>query len=153
MPWTTRSICTWPSHIVWSGLSDWMQYMLNTFWRAFTSKSFFMTHDVTKCRKSVAIVQMSASSTTPNIAKWTNGSDLISCIMLSSGDLCYVHKAWELFYWLFSFLFVSTFRSKQRQRQFHRCSWMTVCKDTWPRFSRPGQTLTNLSNFPRMFVQ
>ncbi|XDV29370.1 hypothetical protein PO909_032506 [Leuciscus waleckii] len=44
-------------------------------------------------------------------------------------------------------------RSKQRQRQFHRCSWMTVYKDTWPRFSRPGQTLTNLSNFPRMFVQ
>ncbi|RXN18054.1 transcription factor 25 [Labeo rohita] len=29
-------------------------------------------------------------------------------------------------------------RSKQRQRQFHRCTWMTVFKDTWPRFSRPG---------------
>ncbi|XP_077104248.1 ribosome quality control complex subunit TCF25 isoform X4 [Siphateles boraxobius] len=32
-------------------------------------------------------------------------------------------------------------RSKQRQRQFHRCSWMTVYKDTWPRFSRPERAL------------
>ncbi|XP_048039435.1 transcription factor 25-like isoform X2 [Megalobrama amblycephala] len=44
-------------------------------------------------------------------------------------------------------------RLKQRQRQFHRCTWMTVYKDTWPRFSRPGQTLPNLFHFPRMFVQ
>ncbi|XP_077104247.1 ribosome quality control complex subunit TCF25 isoform X3 [Siphateles boraxobius] len=33
-------------------------------------------------------------------------------------------------------------RSKQRQRQFHRCSWMTVYKDTWPRFSRPGISMS-----------
>ncbi|XP_056109074.1 transcription factor 25 [Rhinichthys klamathensis goyatoka] len=33
-------------------------------------------------------------------------------------------------------------RKKQRQRQFHRCSWMTVYKDTWPRFSRPGISMS-----------
>lgn len=33
-------------------------------------------------------------------------------------------------------------RSKQRQRQFHRCTWMTVFKDTWPRFSRPGISMS-----------
>ncbi|XP_051513294.1 transcription factor 25 isoform X3 [Myxocyprinus asiaticus] len=32
-------------------------------------------------------------------------------------------------------------RPKQRQRQFHRCTWMTVPKDTWPRFSRPERAL------------
>uniref|UniRef100_A0A672P5A5 Transcription factor 25 (basic helix-loop-helix) n=1 Tax=Sinocyclocheilus grahami TaxID=75366 RepID=A0A672P5A5_SINGR len=39
-------------------------------------------------------------------------------------------------------LFVSIFRSKQRQRQFHRCTWMTVFKETWPRFSRPGISMS-----------
>ncbi|KAF7699366.1 transcription factor 25 [Silurus meridionalis] len=29
-------------------------------------------------------------------------------------------------------------RPRQRQRQFHRSTWMTSPKDTWPRFSRPG---------------
>lgn len=33
-------------------------------------------------------------------------------------------------------------RAKQRQRQFHRCTWMTVPKDTWPRFSRPGISMS-----------
>uniref|UniRef100_A0A671P2N6 Transcription factor 25 (basic helix-loop-helix) n=1 Tax=Sinocyclocheilus anshuiensis TaxID=1608454 RepID=A0A671P2N6_9TELE len=33
-------------------------------------------------------------------------------------------------------------RSKQRQRQFHRCTWMTVFKETWPRFSRPGISMS-----------
>uniref|UniRef100_A0A9J7X989 Transcription factor 25 (basic helix-loop-helix) n=2 Tax=Cyprinus carpio TaxID=7962 RepID=A0A9J7X989_CYPCA len=33
-------------------------------------------------------------------------------------------------------------RSKQRQRQFHRCTWMTIFKDTWPRFSRPGISMS-----------
>ncbi|CDQ87524.1 unnamed protein product [Oncorhynchus mykiss] len=33
-------------------------------------------------------------------------------------------------------------RPRQRQRQFHRSTWMTIPKDTWPRFSRPGQTYT-----------
>ncbi|XP_051513292.1 transcription factor 25 isoform X1 [Myxocyprinus asiaticus] len=33
-------------------------------------------------------------------------------------------------------------RPKQRQRQFHRCTWMTVPKDTWPRFSRPGVSMS-----------
>ncbi|KAF4101566.1 transcription factor 25 isoform X2 [Onychostoma macrolepis] len=33
-------------------------------------------------------------------------------------------------------------RSKQRQRQLHRCTWMTVFKDTWPRFSRPGISMS-----------
>ncbi|XP_052468283.1 transcription factor 25 isoform X1 [Carassius gibelio] len=33
-------------------------------------------------------------------------------------------------------------RSKQRPRQFHRCTWMTVFKDTWPRFSRPGISMS-----------
>ncbi|KAI7802918.1 transcription factor 25 isoform X1 [Triplophysa rosa] len=33
-------------------------------------------------------------------------------------------------------------RVKQRQRQFHRCTWMTVPKDTWPRFSRPGISMS-----------
>uniref|UniRef100_A0A673ZPD3 Transcription factor 25 (basic helix-loop-helix) n=1 Tax=Salmo trutta TaxID=8032 RepID=A0A673ZPD3_SALTR len=33
-------------------------------------------------------------------------------------------------------------RPRQRQRQFHRSTWMTIPKDTWPRFSRPGISMT-----------
>ncbi|XP_056232714.1 transcription factor 25 [Seriola aureovittata] len=29
-------------------------------------------------------------------------------------------------------------RPRQRNRQFHRSTWMTYPKDSWPRFSRPG---------------
>ncbi|KAG7275193.1 hypothetical protein CRUP_023781 [Coryphaenoides rupestris] len=35
-------------------------------------------------------------------------------------------------------------RPRQRQRQFHRTTWMTVPKDTWPRFSRPGISMSLL---------
>ncbi|XP_056134186.1 transcription factor 25 isoform X2 [Lampris incognitus] len=37
-------------------------------------------------------------------------------------------------------------RPRQRQRQFHRTTWMTVPKDTWPRFSRPGISMTLLES-------
>ncbi|KAM9481087.1 ribosome quality control complex subunit TCF25 [Clarias gariepinus] len=35
-------------------------------------------------------------------------------------------------------------RPRQRQRQFHRSTWMTSPKDTWPRFSRPGISMSLL---------
>uniref|UniRef100_A0AAR2M314 Transcription factor 25 (basic helix-loop-helix) n=1 Tax=Pygocentrus nattereri TaxID=42514 RepID=A0AAR2M314_PYGNA len=35
---------------------------------------------------------------------------------------------------------------KQRQRQFHRNTWMTTPKDTWPRFSRPGISMSLLES-------
>uniref|UniRef100_A0A8C8FMH5 Transcription factor 25 (basic helix-loop-helix) n=1 Tax=Oncorhynchus tshawytscha TaxID=74940 RepID=A0A8C8FMH5_ONCTS len=37
-------------------------------------------------------------------------------------------------------------RPRQRQRQFHRSTWMTIPKDTWPRFSRPGISMTLLES-------
>ncbi|XP_071764080.2 ribosome quality control complex subunit TCF25 [Centroberyx gerrardi] len=37
-------------------------------------------------------------------------------------------------------------RPRQRQRQFHRSTWMTIPKDTWPRFSRPGISMTLLQS-------
>ncbi|XP_064168016.1 transcription factor 25 isoform X1 [Anguilla rostrata] len=39
-------------------------------------------------------------------------------------------------------------RPRQRQRQFHRGSgsWMTIAKDTWPRYSRPGITMSLLES-------
>ncbi|XP_030620561.1 ribosome quality control complex subunit TCF25 [Chanos chanos] len=37
-------------------------------------------------------------------------------------------------------------RPRQRQRQFHRSTWMTVPKDTWPRFSRPGVSMSLLES-------
>ncbi|XP_036391779.1 transcription factor 25 [Megalops cyprinoides] len=37
-------------------------------------------------------------------------------------------------------------RPRQRQRQFHRSTWMTVLKDTWPRFSRPGISMSLLES-------
>uniref|UniRef100_A0A4W4GH11 Transcription factor 25 (basic helix-loop-helix) n=1 Tax=Electrophorus electricus TaxID=8005 RepID=A0A4W4GH11_ELEEL len=37
-------------------------------------------------------------------------------------------------------------RPRQRQRQFHRSTWMTTPKDTWPRFSRPGITMNLLES-------
>ncbi|XP_070712474.1 ribosome quality control complex subunit TCF25 [Pempheris klunzingeri] len=33
-------------------------------------------------------------------------------------------------------------RPRQRNRQFHRTTWMTNPKDSWPRFSRPGISMT-----------
>uniref|UniRef100_A0A8C9WRR9 Transcription factor 25 (basic helix-loop-helix) n=1 Tax=Scleropages formosus TaxID=113540 RepID=A0A8C9WRR9_SCLFO len=33
-------------------------------------------------------------------------------------------------------------RARTRQRQFHRSTWMTAPKDTWPRFSRPGISMS-----------
>ncbi|XP_055363427.1 transcription factor 25 [Betta splendens] len=33
-------------------------------------------------------------------------------------------------------------RPRQRNRQFHRSTWMTSPKDSWPRFSRPGIAMT-----------
>ncbi|XP_044203748.1 transcription factor 25 isoform X2 [Thunnus albacares] len=33
-------------------------------------------------------------------------------------------------------------RPRQRNRQFHRSTWMTSPKDSWPRFSRPGISMT-----------
>ncbi|KAK0144727.1 Transcription factor 25 [Merluccius polli] len=37
-------------------------------------------------------------------------------------------------------------RPRQRQRQFHRTTWMTIPKDTWPRFSRPGISMSLLQS-------
>ncbi|KAI1904218.1 hypothetical protein AGOR_G00003410 [Albula goreensis] len=37
-------------------------------------------------------------------------------------------------------------RPRQRQRQFHRSTWMTILKDTWPRFSRPGISMSLLES-------
>lgn len=37
-------------------------------------------------------------------------------------------------------------RPRQRNRQFHRCTWMTSPKDSWPRFSRPGISMTLLQS-------
>uniref|UniRef100_A0A667YMB9 Transcription factor 25 (basic helix-loop-helix) n=1 Tax=Myripristis murdjan TaxID=586833 RepID=A0A667YMB9_9TELE len=37
-------------------------------------------------------------------------------------------------------------RPRQRQRQFHRSTWMASPKDTWPRFSRPGISMTLLQS-------
>ncbi|XP_010877750.3 transcription factor 25 [Esox lucius] len=37
-------------------------------------------------------------------------------------------------------------RPRQRQRHFHRSTWLTVLKDTWPRFSRPGISMTLLES-------
>ncbi|XP_068436008.1 ribosome quality control complex subunit TCF25 [Clinocottus analis] len=37
-------------------------------------------------------------------------------------------------------------RSRQRNRQFHRSTWMTNPKDSWPRFSRPGISMTLLQS-------
>ncbi|XP_066570202.1 ribosome quality control complex subunit TCF25 isoform X2 [Amia ocellicauda] len=33
-------------------------------------------------------------------------------------------------------------RPRQRQRQFHRSTWMTIFKNTWPRFTRPGISMS-----------
>lgn len=35
-------------------------------------------------------------------------------------------------------------RPRQRVRQFHRSTWMTLPKDTWPRFSKPGISMSLL---------
>uniref|UniRef100_A0A3Q1AU39 Transcription factor 25 (basic helix-loop-helix) n=1 Tax=Amphiprion ocellaris TaxID=80972 RepID=A0A3Q1AU39_AMPOC len=37
-------------------------------------------------------------------------------------------------------------RPRQRNRQFHRSTWMTSPKDSWPRFSRPGISMTLLES-------
>ncbi|GAA6093856.1 transcription factor 25 [Tachysurus ichikawai] len=37
-------------------------------------------------------------------------------------------------------------RPRQRQRQFHRSTWMTSPKDTWARFSRPGISMSLLES-------
>ncbi|XP_059211633.1 transcription factor 25 [Centropristis striata] len=37
-------------------------------------------------------------------------------------------------------------RPRQRNRQFHRSTWMTNPKDSWPRFSRPGISMTLLQS-------
>ncbi|XP_038557513.1 transcription factor 25-like [Micropterus salmoides] len=37
-------------------------------------------------------------------------------------------------------------RPRQRNRQFHRTTWMTSPKDSWPRFSRPGISMTLLQS-------
>ncbi|XP_020489401.1 transcription factor 25 [Labrus bergylta] len=37
-------------------------------------------------------------------------------------------------------------RPRQRNRQFHRSTWMTGPKDSWPRFSRPGISMTLLQS-------
>ncbi|KAK1891854.1 Transcription factor 25 [Dissostichus eleginoides] len=37
-------------------------------------------------------------------------------------------------------------RPRQRNRQFHRSTWMTFPKDSWPRFSRPGISMTLLQS-------
>lgn len=37
-------------------------------------------------------------------------------------------------------------RPRQRNRQFHRSTWMTNPKDSWPRFSRPGISMTLLES-------
>ncbi|KAL2088504.1 hypothetical protein ACEWY4_015403 [Coilia grayii] len=35
-------------------------------------------------------------------------------------------------------------RPRQRQRQYHRNTWMSFPKDTWPRFSKPGISMSHL---------
>ncbi|MEQ2225745.1 Transcription factor 25, partial [Ilyodon furcidens] len=37
-------------------------------------------------------------------------------------------------------------RPRQRNRHFHRSTWMTSPKDSWPRFSRPGISMTLLDS-------
>uniref|UniRef100_A0A671UZ32 Transcription factor 25 (basic helix-loop-helix) n=1 Tax=Sparus aurata TaxID=8175 RepID=A0A671UZ32_SPAAU len=37
-------------------------------------------------------------------------------------------------------------RPRQRNRHFHRSTWMTSPKDSWPRFSRPGISMTLLQS-------
>ncbi|KAM9861368.1 ribosome quality control complex subunit TCF25 [Aulostomus maculatus] len=37
-------------------------------------------------------------------------------------------------------------RPRQRNRQFHRSTWMTTPKDSWPRFSRPGISMILLQS-------
>lgn len=37
-------------------------------------------------------------------------------------------------------------RPRQRNRQFHRSTWMTSPKDSWPRFSRPGISMALLES-------
>ncbi|XP_061622084.1 transcription factor 25 [Phyllopteryx taeniolatus] len=37
-------------------------------------------------------------------------------------------------------------RPRQRNRQFHRNTWMTSPKESWPRFSRPGISMTLLES-------
>uniref|UniRef100_A0A3B4ZI42 Transcription factor 25 n=1 Tax=Stegastes partitus TaxID=144197 RepID=A0A3B4ZI42_9TELE len=37
-------------------------------------------------------------------------------------------------------------RPRQRNRQFHRSTWMTSPKDSWPRFSRPGRRSHSVQN-------
>ncbi|XP_076583325.1 ribosome quality control complex subunit TCF25 [Chaetodon auriga] len=37
-------------------------------------------------------------------------------------------------------------RPRQRNRQFHRSTWMTNPKESWPRFSRPGVSMTLLQS-------
>ncbi|XP_061600163.1 transcription factor 25 [Cololabis saira] len=37
-------------------------------------------------------------------------------------------------------------RPRQRNRQFHRTTWMTGPKDSWPRFSRPGISMALLES-------
>ncbi|XP_070816683.1 ribosome quality control complex subunit TCF25 [Chaetodon trifascialis] len=37
-------------------------------------------------------------------------------------------------------------RPRQRNRQFHRSTWMTNPKESWPRFSRPGISMTLLQS-------
>ncbi|KAF7211882.1 ribosome quality control complex subunit TCF25 [Nothobranchius furzeri] len=37
-------------------------------------------------------------------------------------------------------------RPRQRNRHFHRSTWMTSPKDSWPRFSRPGVSMTLLES-------
>ncbi|XP_056876602.1 transcription factor 25 [Takifugu flavidus] len=37
-------------------------------------------------------------------------------------------------------------RPRQRNRHFHRCTWMTNLKDSWPRFSRQGISMTLLES-------
>uniref|UniRef100_A0A3Q3WZW9 Uncharacterized protein n=1 Tax=Mola mola TaxID=94237 RepID=A0A3Q3WZW9_MOLML len=37
-------------------------------------------------------------------------------------------------------------RPRQRNRQFHRSTWMTSLKDSWPRYSRPGISMTLLQS-------
>lgn len=36
-------------------------------------------------------------------------------------------------------------RPRQRNRQFHRSTWMTNPKDSWPRFSRPGRLFITIT--------
>lgn len=50
------------------------------------------------------------------------------------------------FYGSFLVLFCCD-RPRQRNRQFHRSTWMTFPKDSWPRFSRPGELFFTLTRF------